>query len=400
MLDELDQLAAAVKELAALDTFTLADSELTELVVSLSKLRNSLEAVDARVAAEWANRRTWAADGARTPAAWLARETRAPKPECGAKVRSGRQMRECPLAAAAWESGDIGPAHFKRLAAARTERTAGDYHRDEALLVGYATTLTFAEFAQAIDYWQLHADPDGTDDNAMQRRDRRRVSLDQTISGMYSGSILLDPITGSIVHRELKRLDQQLFADDWAAAKRALGRDPHPFELDRTPDQRRADALALMASRSASFDPAAGRTARPLFTVVLGADQLKRLCELADGTVIPPSQLAGWIDDADLEAMLFDTLGERVLKVSRQRNFRGAVRRVLEVRDRRCYHPYCDEPADRCEGDHIVPYSSGGLTSQDNGHLACGFHNRRRWNQRRSPDNDPDNDPDDDPDDS
>ena len=33
--------------------------------------------------------------------------------------------------------------------------------------------------------------------------------------------------------------------------------------------------------------------------------------------------------------------------------------------------------------DHIETYASGGLTTQDNGRLLCGFHNRLR-NQRET----------------
>ncbi|HSH58653.1 MAG TPA: HNH endonuclease signature motif containing protein, partial [Acidimicrobiales bacterium] len=32
----------------------------------------------------------------------------------------------------------------------------------------------------------------------------------------------------------------------------------------------------------------------------------------------------------------------------------------IEVRDRLCYHQFCDEPAHRCQADHIVPWSQGG----------------------------------------
>ncbi|MEA2932919.1 MAG: endonuclease, partial [Actinomycetota bacterium] len=31
-----------------------------------------------------------------------------------------------------------------------------------------------------------------------------------------------------------------------------------------------------------------------------------------------------------------------------------------------------------CQVDHVEPWSAGGLTVDDNGRLACGFHNRLR----------------------
>ena len=54
--------------------------------------------------------------------------------------------------------------------------------------------------------------------------------------------------------------------------------------------------------------------------------------------------------------------------------------------------PLCDAVARDCQVDHIVPYAAGGLTSQDNGRLACGHHNRLRHGKQPPPpaDDDPD----------
>jgi HNH endonuclease len=35
--------------------------------------------------------------------------------------------------------------------------------------------------------------------------------------------------------------------------------------------------------------------------------------------------------------------------------------------------------AERCQGDHVQPWSRGGRTDPDNGQLRCGYHNRWRW---------------------
>jgi 5-methylcytosine-specific restriction endonuclease McrA len=61
-----------------------------------------------------------------------------------------------------------------------------------------------------------------------------------------------------------------------------------------------------------------------------------------------------------------------------QRLFTGATRRAVEVRDQECFHPCCDIAAPDCQVDHIVPYEANGPTTQDNGRLACAFHNRDR----------------------
>jgi len=292
-----------------------------------------------------------------------------------------------PLVDAAWAAGDITLDHVRRLAGTRNRRTRAAFARDEAILVEAARTTTFHQFHQVVEYWQQHADPDGAEQSDVERRDRRRVSLNETFGGSYSGSVLLDPISGSIVSGELQRLEQDLFDAEWADAKTRLGRDPLVGDLERTPDQRRADALVEMARRSATM-PAGGRPPKPLFTLLLGADAFSHLMQLASGQVLPPSALLPWIADADLERVLFDGSPSRVIDVSYKRSFTGALRRLIEVRDQFCYHRYCYIPAHKCQIDHIQPWTAGGITSQDNGRVACGYHNRLR--HRRPPPPPPD----------
>ena len=105
-----------------------------------------------------------------------------------------------------------------------------------------------------------------------------------------------------------------------------------------------------------------------------------RICELENGTVLHPSVLQAWMDSAYFERATF-TLPNRIDVSVRSRFFTGGTRRAIELRDRTCTHPHCYEPAENCQVDHVQTYASGGLTTQDNGRLLCGFHNRLR-NQR------------------
>ncbi|MBK9178101.1 MAG: HNH endonuclease [Acidimicrobiales bacterium] len=185
---------------------------------------------------------------------------------------------------------------------------------------------------------------------------------------------------GTAVQGELQRLEDELYADDVAEARARLGRDEvGPGELARTPAQRRAAALVRMAERSRSA-PAGGRRPEPLVTVVVGLDDaVGHLCELDDGTVLTRAQFLPLLERADIESIVFDS-AQRALSVSvRERFFTGALRRVIQVRDRHCQHPSgCDVPAGRCQVDHIVPWEAGGPTTQANGRLLCGPHNRAR----------------------
>ncbi len=113
-----------------------------------------------------------------------------------------------------------------------------------------------------------------------------------------------------------------------------------------------------------------------MITILTGHESFARICELADGTVLAPGQVVPLLSEAEIERVVFDG-PDRVISVSRRRTFTGALRRAIEVRDRHCQHPSgCDEPADRCDVDHIQPYTDGGPTSLDNGRLSCWPHNR------------------------
>ena len=100
--------------------------------------------------------------------------------------------------------------------------------------------------------------------------------------------------------------------------------------------------------------------ALPLFSVVVGSDTMDHLCELSNGIVIRPGELVPWITRSMLETILFS--GPRtIISVSSKRTFTGALRRAIQVRDRRCQHRAgCDTPAEDCHVDHIIPLSKGG----------------------------------------
>ena len=377
-------LAVEIKELGELDPGALDDEELTDTIVELGRLERQLAAERNRLIGAWDRRGAWRIDGARSAAAGLAHRTGDSHAECGSRLWLEKQLRHLPLVEAAYRAGDIGGGHARLLARARNRRTATDLARDEAMLVDLARSLSFAEFTRVVDYWLLHADPDGAEQSDLDRRERRRVSLDVTLSGMHSGTILLDPISGETVGDELHRLEQQLFEADWAEATQRLGREPVAGELTRTSDQRRADALVKMAQRSATA-PTGGKAPRPLFQVLIGNDAFSHLLQLASGQVLPPSALLPWLSGADIERYLFDGMGERVISVSYRRSFDGALRDLIKVRDQFCYHQTCDIPAHRCQIDHIEPWGAHGITAQHNGRLACGYHNRLRHRRREPP---------------
>lgn len=377
---ELGTLAEAIDGLQDATPEELSDPA---TVVGLYRQLSRLEAVVSGAAAAFDTSKEWSVDGARSAGGWLAVKTHLPRSQVDGHIRLGRAMPDLPRVEEAFRSGSIGASHVRVLTGLRNDRTQEFLARDEEMLVGHARTLRFGQFCRAAAYWKMRADPDGAGDDDDGRHNRRDVYLVESFQGMYLGRITLDPINGAIVHAELERRERALFEEDWAEAKERLGRDPAHHELRRTSAQRYADALVEMAVRSSSAD-GAGRRPAPLFSVLVGYESLHgAICELASGQVLSPRTLLPWLSEAYFERAVFAP-GARVEVSETARLFTGATRRAIELRDRECYHPFCDVTARRCQADHIVPYAVGGVTTQENGRLACGFHNRIR-NQRPPP---------------
>jgi hypothetical protein len=369
----IEDLTLEVKRLAEEDPRTLADDD---TIVALHRLTTQLEAVKARATAAWEARRGYAHQH-RTAASWLTALCHVPRGDAQRTLKLGRACRVLPEAERAWLAGEITGHHVGLLASKRNERTAARMADDEVTLVGHAKRLTFRCFTRALRYWELGADPDGADEEAARQHDERRVHLSQTFEDRWQLDGLLEPIGGSIVETTLKAIYEELFQADWAEARARLGDDVRVDDLCRTPAQRRHDAMVEMATRARTA-PRDGRRPAPLFSVFVGYETFAdRLCELADGTVLPPGTLAPWLAEADIERVVFDG-PSRVIDVGvTKRFFTGGTRRSVELRDLgRCYVDGCDEPAEHI--DHTLPFAAGGLTAQENGRGACRFHNLLR----------------------
>jgi Domain of unknown function (DUF222) len=362
-------------ELGELDQGELTSGEIADYAIESQRIRSLADAHCARSAGVMDRSKVWSIDGARSPTAWLAWRAQIAKGRATGAVVGARDLRNMPLTEAATLGGRITGDHVRRLADAYATNPE-EFAADEARLVEIAERPHFPQFDRLIRYWCHYAAPDDAEDDAAARRDQRRVHCSRTLDGMVVIDALLDPVNGEIFARELERLEREQFEQDVADAKDRLGNDFTLADLRRTPRQRRADALALMAARSAA-KPVDATEPRILLQALVGEDSLRRICELSNRQVVTPGEVLPLLEWADIERILFES-PSRVLDVGvRQRVFRGAVRTAVLARDRECSHPSCDVPAERCEIDHTIPYAEGGLTIQDNGRAKCKYHHRR-----------------------
>jgi hypothetical protein len=352
-------------------------------LVALLHESNRLTAFVTQALAEFETWGEYATDGAKNAASWLSNKVNEPLKDSRRRVKHGRLLRELSVVAEAFLAGKINGSHLDLIAGARNPRTKDAVSRDEAFLVEQAINLGFEDFTRFLAYYQQAADPDGAEEDAMAQRGRRDAYLAPSVDGMFLGKLNFDPISGTIVHDELKRIESAFFDADWSEAKERLGYKPLLSDLLRSPGQRRADAFVEMAIRSrTALD--GGRRPAPLISVYVGYETLHgRICELDNGIVVTPGTVYEWLDRAYFERIVFEP-NSRVDVSETARFFTGATRRALEVRDRRCTDPTCNEPIEGCQADHIILASEGGPTTQENGRLLCAFHNRQR-NQRPPP---------------
>jgi hypothetical protein len=367
----LEALEAAIDDLAIVDVDASGDAEVHDLVVGLGRLSTRLEAAWCRLIARWDARQVWADDGSKASGARLARETHGRRGHCDRLVRRARDLTVRPHSTKAYAAGEITGRHVDLVASCNREWRNAEFADSEEFLVNRCRTPLFGVAYRTIEYWKQLADRDAADRDAESVKAGRHLSASVGWRGELVINGALDPLGGEIVKTELDRLCEQLRLQDL--------RD----RVERTPRQRRADALVEMATRSATA-PADGLRPRPLFTVLIGIEPFTHLCETAAGTIIAPGLLLPYLSNAEIERVVYDPPNRR-FEASHRRNFTGAVRRVVEIRDQHCQHPSgCEQPANRCDVDHVVPRGEG-ITCICNGQLLCAYHNRTSNGQREPP---------------
>ena len=381
MLEAID---TAINAVGAIAPSSLSDAELDDVVVALRRTQSALAAVTAALTGEWDRRRVWAADGSRSAVAHLAHRANVPRAVVACDVTRALRLQTMPLTDVAFAAGEITADRVDVLGRANAIELRRQFLRDEHILVAAARDCDCDDFERVVRKWKDQAE-DEVGRDAVERRWRdRRFSIVTTFDGSIDLCGRGPALEGSIIQGEVERLEHQLFEDDLAKARAEHGDDVPLDRLPRDAQQRRFDALALMATRSRSL-PDDVPLARPLVTVVIDHPRFKDLCLIEQNLVdVNPREVLRFADDFDIEHVVFGPAGQVIDVGRRTRVFRGALRRAIQVRDLHCrLHRACRVPAARCEVDHIIEFEDGGETTQDNGMLACGPHNRWKHAEKR-----------------
>ena len=230
-------------------------------------------------------------------------------------------------------------------------------------------------FAKVVDYWLLHADPDGPEPDHDPTRDT--VQLHRTLGGRWK-------LNGDLCDEAGTRLDALLTE----RADKIFKRDKHLSAIDdtdlvvhRTTGNRKAQALVELIDAGAA---SSGSTRRdPAFTVVVdpqtaqGLPTEQPLHETLFGHVVPRSLLDLLRCQATWSVAVLGANGE-VLRLGRTQRYASRTqRRALAIRDCGCVVPGCEAPPDQCDAHHVRPYPDGGLTDIDALAFVCDHHHHR-----------------------
>jgi hypothetical protein len=250
----------------------------------------------------------------------------------------------------------------------------------EAMLIGWAAEFDPRQLKSLADRILSHLAPEiekAADAAALARQqahafESRTLSIGTPVDGRVRLTGWLDTEAAAIVSAAL---------DPLCAPRTPTGapRD-HATADDRTPGQRRADALVEVCRLVLNTgDLPVNGGDRPQITITVPYDLLRG--QLGAGTLdtgerLTPTQTRQLACDAHLLPAVLGSDGQ-VLDVGQSRRLiTGALRRALVIRDRGCAFPGCDRPPRWCDGHHIRSWTDGGPTSLDNAVLLCGPHHR------------------------
>jgi hypothetical protein len=183
------------------------------------------------------------------------------------------------------------------------------------------------------------------------------------------------------------RLDGDLDAESGVQLRAALNK----FHATRATSRRRhpqaaaiapaALALIEMARQSLAFGANhPGSANKPHLVVTISAEQLASelgVGYLQDGGTLPASALRRLACDAKIIPVLLGTDGLPLDVGRTMRTTPSWMRTALNLRDKGCRHPDCDQPPSACQAHHVPHWIDGGKTSLDTLLLLCDAHHRR-----------------------
>jgi hypothetical protein len=274
-----------------------------------------------------------------------------------------RQLQHLPETRKAFATGELGFQHVAVLARAAEHVGTAAVQSAEASLVKLAQTMDPGEFTGAVKSFEHEVDAEAMLAEANRAHERRYLRLSDRSDGMIRLDGLLDAEGGAMVRTTLNRA-------------MLPGRDDQ-----RTPDQRRADALIEACRGSgATAGSRDGSGPRPQLIIRATVDTLAGIegapaGQIDGGGMVPVETVRRFACDSAVIRITGkgELDGERTHAA---RTIPPAIRRALGDRDGGCAAEHCKRPPSWTDAHHIRHWAHGGPTAMDNLVLLCRPHHR------------------------
>jgi hypothetical protein len=382
----LGQAREVVRGAAETELWSLTDRQLAVEVADALALRAQADAV---LLARLGEADAWGlarSRGASSMVGWLRGSHRLGSGEASRLVKTARALREqLPATASAMTGGGVRFSHAEVIVDSLKDLSDGITPErrveGEQTLIGACASLDPVKLGQLGRRLEELLDPDG-----VQARDEAKIrDHEQRAFGKREFTLSPDPYgSGGLIRGRYDAAGYavltaalEALCTPWSDGITAdLGQDKD----DRTPAQRRYDAIVEVSRRSLHHPTTSsgdGGKAQIRVTIPLAClTERVGLGLLDDGSEISPTLARMLACDAAIIPAVLNAHGQPVDVGRERRLYTGAPRTAIEIRDGGCVWPGCARPTSWTQVHHLIPWCEGGPTDQANGGLFCWHHHR------------------------
>jgi Domain of unknown function (DUF222) len=337
-----------------------------ELADEIAELSAQIQAADYRLLTlirEFDDNSGWVQQGAKTCAQWLSWRIGLAPNAARERLRVAHALEKLPGVSEAMRKGDISYSKVRAVTRVATPD-------NESQLLTIAQGGTAAQVERVVRAWRK-IDAQTEREHARYQQSERSLRVYTDDDGMVVVRGRLSPEVGAVLMKALEAAGEVLYKEEKNV-------EPEHLDEERSPEQRKADALELVAKSALASGLDPGSSAER-YQVVVHVDESvlqnpenpgQSVLELGTGVSAETSRRLAC--DASVVEMKHDAEGN-VLDVGRKRRtIPVAIRRALDARDPTCVWPGCDGRF--VHGHHVKFWAEGGETKLDNLCNLCSRH--------------------------
>ncbi len=313
----------------------------------------------------------YAADGAVSTAAYLRGLANETGSWASMRVRLGRALVDrLPATRAAWEAGSLGFSHAWEIVRATKDIADADHVAVLDRIFAESTpALSPTDMKTLADRILAQEAPDQTGKKHAGQRGQQKLTLSETMNGMWDLHGRFEPEAGTLIKNVLDAFTPHQSAGEVLA-------DPAG---SMSSAQLRAQALLEMCRQAQHHaegcnSQGGGRNTLIVAIPLHDLQTARGVGDVAGGATLPAAAMRRWACDVGIIPMVL-AADSQILDYGRMtRLISRGLRSYLIARDGGCIFPGCDRPPAWTEGHHRIHVADGGPTNPENLDLLCVRH--------------------------